>query len=120
MKDTKMKAARSNPNVMLRTLSIRYKHSDPAVMLRTLSIRYKHSDPVLTCVRMTKRQGDCGECRQGDDGTKKAGGIIHQRKYPVRDSNAELILRRDAFYPVKLTRHATDGLAAHQVRDKYN
>ena len=113
MKDTKMKAARSNPNVMLRTLSNRYKHSDPAVMLRTLSIRYKHSDP-------ESPQGDCGECRQGDDGTKKAGGIIHQRKYPVRDSNAELILRRDAFYPVKLTRHATDGLAAHQVRDKYN
>lgn len=25
--------------------------------------------------------------------------------YPVRDSNAELVLRRDPFYPVKLTRH---------------
>ena len=25
----------------------------PAVMLRTLSIRYKHSDPALTCVRVT-------------------------------------------------------------------
>ena len=50
---------------------IRYKQFDPAVMLRLGhpedsqgSIRYKHSDP-------ESPQGDCGECRQGDDGRKK-------------------------------------------------
>ena len=47
----------TQPTVMLKTLSIRYKHSDPAVMLRTLSIGYKHSDPVLKQVQDDQASG---------------------------------------------------------------